>query len=145
MKGNLMFLAFQTMALILVSCQKTVLEEQESFIARHQIVETRETSLEDLGVKKDVPLQGFYKDVFMDAGVSLTTRNTLAAASYLGYSLESVSCSEKADTAWQNTIIAGDSTDTNGRLLYPDGQPRYRLFFVCGGNSRNHGKSLRRH
>ena len=43
-------------------------------------------------LKKGVPNQGFYKDVFLDAGVYLTTRNSLAAASFLGYTLESVSC-----------------------------------------------------
>ena len=95
-------------------------------------------------IKKDVPIQGFYKDIFMDAGVYLTTRNTLAAATYLGYSLESVSCTEKKDTLWQNTVIAGSEVDENGRLLYPDGAPRYRLLFVCGGSSKSHGKSLRK-
>lgn len=135
--------ALLTLASLLMSCQKTEFEEPESFIAIRQIVESSDLNEEDLGVKKGVPLQGFYKDVFMDAGVSLTTRNTLAAATYLSYSLESVSCSEKADTAWQNTIISGDENDTNGRLLYPDGQPRYRMIFVCGGSSRTHGQSLR--
>lgn len=92
---------------------------------------------------RGVPLQGFYKDVFMDAGVYLTTRNTLHAATYLGYSLESVSCSNVADTAWQNTVIGGSDEDLNGRLLYPDGAPRYRLLFVCGGKATMHGNSLR--
>lgn len=136
-------LVLLTLASILMSCHKIVLEEPESVIVPQQITRSPETRKEELGVKNDVPLQGFYKDIFMDAGVSLTTRNTLAAATYLGYSLESVSCTEKADTAWQNTIIAGDATDTNGRLLYPDGQPRYRLIFVCGGSATNHSKSLR--
>lgn len=136
--------ALLTFAAILMSCQKIELDEPMSIIAKPQVATTSpEVLLMELGAKLGVPLQGFYKDIFMDAGVSLTTRNTLAAATYLGYSLESVSCSEMADTAWQNVIIAGDTNDTNGRLLYPDGQPRYRMIFVCGGNSRAHGKSLR--
>ena len=136
--------ALLTLASILMSCNKTELEEPKTFIAKPQIaVKPSEALLMELGIKQDVPLQGFYKDVFMDAGVSLTTRNTLPAATYLGFSLESVSCSEVIDTAWQNTIIAGDVNDTNGRLLYPDGQPRYRVLFVCGGSSRSHGQSLR--
>lgn len=94
-------------------------------------------------LKREVPNQGFYKDVFLDAGVYLTTRNSLAAASFLGYTLESVSCTNIQDTLWQNNNIAGCQEDENGRLLYPDGAPRYRLLFVCGGNSRNHGKTLR--
>jgi len=137
------YFALLSLISILMSCHNTALEELDPSIARQQIAESLETDIEKLGVKKDVPLQGFYKDIFMDAGVSLTTRNTLAAAKYLGYSLESVSCSEIVDTAWQNTIIAGDATDTNGRLLYPDGQPRYRLIFVYGGSATNHSKSLR--
>lgn len=96
----------------------------------------------DVVVKEDMPLQGFYKDIFMDAGVYLSTRNTLAAANYLGYSLESVSCTDIADTLWQNSVIAGDENDLNERLPYPDGQPRYRMLFVCGGNSQKHGQSL---
>ena len=98
---------------------------------------------EDSLLRNDVSLQGFYKDVFMDAGVYLTSRNDLYAAKYLGYSLECISCSSISDTHWQNVVIAGDEVDYNGRLLYPDGQPRYRMIFVCGGSSRDHGKSLR--
>lgn len=94
-------------------------------------------------LRHGVPLQGFYKDVFMDAGVYLTTRNTLAAATYLGYSLESISCTSVSDTAWQNTVIGGCEEDLNGRLLYPDGAPRYRMLFVCGGKATKHGSSLR--
>lgn len=143
MNDFLHFIALLIWASILMSCQKITLEEQDSIVARQQVIGLLEMDIEKLGLKKDVPLQGFYKDVFMDAGVYLTTRNSLAAAKYLGYSLESISCSEVTDTAWQNTIIAGDVSDTNGRLLYPDGQPRYRMIFVCGGSSKSHGKSLR--
>lgn len=95
-------------------------------------------------IKNGVPIQGFYKDIFMDAGVYLTTRKKLAAASYLGYSLESVTCTNIADTLWQNAVIGGDSEDENGRLLYPDGAPRYKILFVCGGSSKSHGKTLRK-
>ena len=97
----------------------------------------------DTAFKRNVRLQGFYKDIFMDAGAYLKTRKSLSAASYLGYSLESVSLDDNSDTLWQNTVIAGNDDDINGRLLYPDGQPRYRMIFVCGGSSRSHGKSLR--
>lgn len=97
---------------------------------------------EDSLLRNDVPLQGFYKDIFLDAGVFLTTRNNLAAATYLGYSLESVSCTALTDTAWQNSVIGGTPEDENGRLLYPDGQPRYRILFVNGGKATKHGQSL---
>ena len=94
----------------------------------------------------DVPQKAFYKDVFLDAGIGLTSRNSLAAASYLGLSLEGVSFPRSnatmEDSVLQNDIIQGNDVDHNGRLLYPDGQPRYRLLFVNGGSATTHGKSL---
>lgn len=90
----------------------------------------------------------FYKDVFLDAGIGLTSRKSLAAAEYLGLSLEGMSFSYSKATseeyALQDAIISGDSDDSNGRLLYPDGQPRYRLLFVNGGSSTTHGHSIRK-
>lgn len=94
----------------------------------------------------NVPNQAFYKDVFLDAGIGLTSRKSLHAATYLNLSLEGISFSRSValsnEKEMQNKIIAGDLNDTNGRLLYPDGQPRYRLLFVNGGDSRMHGKSF---
>lgn len=93
-----------------------------------------------------VPQKAFYKDVFLDAGVGLTSRKFLYAARYLNLSTEGISFSRSnasdEEIALQNDIIAGDESDTNGRLLYPDGQPRYRLLFVNGGKATTHGKSL---
>lgn len=93
-----------------------------------------------------VPLKSFYKDVFLDAGIGLTSRKSLAAAKYLGLSTEGISLPRNdatvEDSILQNTIVAGDEDDANGRLLYPDGQPRFKLLFVNGGNSRMHGQSL---
>lgn len=94
-----------------------------------------------------VPNRGFYKDVFMDAGAYLTSRRSLSAVSHLGYTMEYVNCPRKdvseEDSAWQNSVIGGGEEDENGRLLYPDGAPRYRMIYVCGGDSRSHGRSLR--
>ena len=96
----------------------------------------------------NVPNRSFYKDVFMDAGIALTSRKSLAAADYLGLSLEGISFpysdATSDDRALQTAIVSGESDDLNGRLLYPDGQPRYRLLFVNGGNSNLHGQSLDR-
>lgn len=97
-------------------------------------------------LEEDVQNQSFYKDIFLDAGISLNSRKTLAAAQYLGLSLEGVclpySNASSQDKDLQTAIISGNSDDLNGRLLYPDGQPRYRLLFVNGGNSNLHGQSL---
>ena len=93
-----------------------------------------------------IPQKAFYKDVFLDAGIGLTPRKFLYAARYLGLSTECISLPRSGATAedsiLQNSIIAGDEQDTNGRLLYPDGQPRFRVLFVDGGSSRTHGQSL---
>lgn len=93
-----------------------------------------------------VPQKAFYKDVFLDAGIGLTPRKYLYAARYLGLSTECISLPRTGATAedsiLQDAIIAGNEQDNNGRLLYPDGQPRYKLLFVDGGSSVTHGKSL---
>lgn len=93
-----------------------------------------------------VPNKAFYKDIFLDAGIGLTSRKSLYAASYLNLSLEGISFSRNYslpnEKEMQEKIISGDVEDENGRLLYPDGQPRYRLLFVNGGDSRMHGQSF---
>ena len=97
-------------------------------------------------LKENEPNRSYYKDVFLDAGIGLSSRKSLAAASYLGLSLEGISFSRSDATqeeyTLQKEIIAGSSQDSNGRLLYPDGQPRFKLLFVNGGSSKTHGKSL---
>lgn len=93
-------------------------------------------------IKTDEPNRSFYKDVFLDAGIGLTTRKQLPAVSYLGLSMERIGFSASSDSGRQNQIIAGCEIDNNGRLLYPDGQPRFRLLFVVGGKASTHGKSL---
>lgn len=89
-----------------------------------------------------VPNRAFYKSVFLDAGIGLTSRRSLHAATFLGLSLEAMSFSSVEDMELQNKLIEGDSIDINGRLLYPDGQPRYQMLFVNGGQSKKHGQSL---
>ena len=93
-----------------------------------------------------VPIKAFYKDVFLDSGIGLTSRKFLYAAQHLGLSTEGVSLLRSGatveDSVLQNQIIAGNEYDLNGRLLYPDGQPRFKLLFVNGGSSTTHGKSL---
>ncbi|MCQ2138002.1 MAG: BPL-N domain-containing protein [Bacteroidales bacterium] len=88
----------------------------------------------------DTLARGYYKDAFMDGGVSLTGRTTLPAVTgLLGWSLEYLATS---DQDIQDEIIIGDADDSNGALLYPDGEPRFRMIYVNGGQSNNHGKSL---
>lgn len=83
--------------------------------------------------------EGYYKDVFMDGGVSLSSRKRLPAAESLGLSYEHYA-GRNADR--QRELFAGSEEDTNGVLLYPDGQPRFRLVYVNGGGATKHGVSL---
>lgn len=93
---------------------------------------------------------GYYKDLYMDGGINLTSRKRLYAAEALGLSMEAYysaphgengSLSAK-DTAEQAVRFAGSAIDDNGFLLYPDGSPRFRAIYINGGHAKHHGLSL---
>lgn len=91
--------------------------------------------------------KGFYKDVFMDSGIKLTSKVDLPITRHLGLSMESYisnvsSALTDMDTLMQRSIICGDLMDENGILLYPDGEPRFRMIFVNGGLAASHGRSM---
>ena len=83
--------------------------------------------------------EGFYKDIFMDGGVNLSSRRSLPAAESMGLSYELYA---GRDPDKQRELFIGNALDENGVLLYPDGQPRFRLIYVNGGGATAHGKSL---
>ena len=99
-------------------------------------------------IPENVPIQGFYKDIFMDGGISLTSRTSLPVSSYLYLTMEffaSGSDVEKmtaVDTAMQTAVMSHSDEDENGVLLYPDGSPRFRMIYMNGGKSGQHGLSL---
>ena len=87
---------------------------------------------------------GFYKEIFMDSGIKLYDRTTLAAVDSLNLSME-VFLAKKNDgndTLMQHRCFAGWEQDSNGALLYPDGSPRFRVLYVNGGLAGSHGRSL---
>ena len=91
--------------------------------------------------------RGFYKDIFMDGGISLTSRQTLPASNFLNVSMEFFASSSndeltQTDTLLQSNIFCGSENDTNGWLLYPDGAPRFRMIYVNGGKAKKHAQSL---
>lgn len=94
--------------------------------------------------------QGYYKDVFMDGGINLTSREDLPAARRLNMSIEHFVTGKGTkespltlqDTLIQEMLLAGSEIDHNGILLYPDGQPRFKLLYVNGGKATRHGRSL---
>lgn len=85
------------------------------------------------------PQEGYYKVLFMDGGVSLNSRVTLPAADYLSISMEHLATDQ---TSTQSNVMISNADDANGRLLYPDGEPRFRAIYTNGGQSSDHGTSL---
>jgi len=75
----------------------------------------------------------------MDGGVSLTSRTSLYAASGLNLSMEYLATS---DADIQAMVMISSNNDANGVLLYPDGEPRFRMIYLNGGSATNHGNSL---
>ena len=91
--------------------------------------------------------RGYYKDIFMDGGVALTSRYYLPATRHLGLTIDYFASAKtekltQQDTLLQTKIFCGSEEDTNGWLLYPDGAPRYRVIYVNGGKSGSHARSL---
>ena len=92
---------------------------------------------------------GYYKDVFMDSGINVTSRRDLPATRFLGLSMEAFVSAPHSpnkltlrDTVIQNEMICGSADDLNGILLYPDGEPRFRMIYMNGGRATKHGNSL---
>ena len=82
---------------------------------------------------------GFFKDIFSDGGVSLTSRLYMDAPELLGLSVEYLGTS---DEDIQTEVMISNAFDTNGHLLYPDGSPRFRMIYTTGGSSSSHRNSL---
>lgn len=91
---------------------------------------------------------GFYKDIFIDGGINLVSGKDLPSARALGLTFGRFTSSTYkgksilSDTLLQTKLISGDELDENGVLLYPDGQPRFRMMYVFGGSSIKHGNSV---
>ncbi len=114
---------------------------------RSQVVIMDKLTVPAIKEKADVRARGYYKDLFMDGGIGLTSRTSLPAASYLSldwefYASLSTGNTTALDTAIQNAVFIGSDEDKNGNLLYPDGEPRFRCIYVNGGKSTQHGASL---
>ena len=96
--------------------------------------------------------RGYYKDIFMDSGIMLTSRTDLPVTELLGLSMEAFVSTQHAssppqhftrtDTLRQHELIVGSPMDTNGILFYPDGAPRFRMIYSNGGKAANHARSL---
>lgn len=114
-------------------------QNPQAMVARSRITTMNKLKISQNGEPADVKRRGYYKDVFMDGGHDLTSRTSLPAATYLGWSMDYLAT---GDSAFQNTIIIKSENDANGALVYPDGEPRYAMMYVNGGGANGHGISL---
>lgn len=95
-------------------------------------------------IRTDVPNKAFYKDIFIDSGLRINAFPSMPAVDLLGLSSETMRIGKDTvgNREMQRMLISGCEDDTNGRLLYPDGEPRFRLLYVNGGLSDAHGITL---
>jgi hypothetical protein len=124
-------------------------------VRRSEIVEMDIIDLSEQSEAYDVGARGYYKSLYIDAGVDLLDyfkASTLPFIDDLGLGSDYEYFA--ADTTLDNQIKAQNQcfdrttadglgwSDENGQLLYPDGEPRFRLIYVNGGLSKSHGRSF---
>ena len=115
--------------------------------ARSTMIKMPQRAFTTFSESVDTRARGYYKDLFMDGGIGLTSRTTLPAATYLDLAWEfyaslATGKTIAIDTTIQTEFFIGSDADKNGALLYPDGEPRFRCIYVNGGKSTQHGASL---
>ena len=83
-----------------------------------------------LGLALCVPAvaqRGYYKDIFMDGGISVSSRTTLPSATVLNLTMDYLTCSSHkldgksaynaADSIFQLELLGGNAMDENGILF----------------------------
>ena len=112
-------------------------------------------------VRSDVPNTAFYKDIFLDGGCELNpgikekgvvingrlpyalAKAGIGDAEYFLATIDDVGDGwTQNDNDLQRLTMVGNPEDENGVLLYPDGQPRFRMVYIFGGHSNPHGSTL---
>ena len=131
---------------------------------RSAIINMDRASIKDNGEAKDVKRRGYYKSLFVDAGMFLSSNydeGDIPAISYIGlandfeyfasHSTSSLTGSTRINDSilQRNIMVQSDGSnstigwkDDNGVLVYPDGAPRFRVIYTNGGRSYDHGRSL---
>lgn len=82
---------------------------------------------------------GVVADIFVDGGAYLSSLSIRSTTERLGWASETLLTSSTTKT---RETIGGNSSDLNGALLYPDGQPAFPLIYVNGGKASSHGSAL---
>ena len=114
------------------------------------------SALTEKSEPKESYARGYYKSIFVDAGIGLSkfytyaTGNDIPAIEQLGltddceFFVSRYNDGSKTDDdeKYQHEIFVGSNSDANGVLLYPDNSPRFRMMYSNGGSSQVHGTSL---
>lgn len=105
------------------------------------LMAAKQKKQEVVPIRTDVPNKAFFKDLFVDSGIKIVQHDTLFAADWIGLSQETLRLEEDTpeNNRIQQTMLYGSEEDLNGRLLYPDGEPRFSCIYMYGGQSNNHG------
>lgn len=148
-------------AICMVSAASCGKEENENTGAPEEVLE----ELDDEGILRLVDDNtintAYYKDIFLDGGCELNPgikENGVVINGRLPYALKKAEITDaeyflstvddvgdgykESDRTLQNSIFSGSADDLNGALLYPDGEPRFRMFYSFGGHSGPHGTTL---
>lgn len=151
--------AMALLATVLTGCRKDVIEPQGEPEDEPEVIVPTDKEILRM-VKDDVPNTAFYKDIFLDGGCNLNpgvkvngavSNGTIPwAVKELGMSYEyflsrnddPFATASSDDRTLQASILGPTPDDPNGVLLYPDGNPRFRMYYAFGGSSGNHGTSL---
>lgn len=115
---------------------------------RSVIINIDNVALAEKSEPRDVKARGYYKTLFVDAGPKLSNYYSTSHFKWLttmglvndyeyfaGDSVATV-------IGKQASVINRNSRDANGVLLYPDGEPRFRMTYCNGGKSSAHGRTL---
>lgn len=148
-------------AICMVSAASCGKEENENTGEPEEVLE----ELDDEGILRLVDDNtintAYYKDIFLDGGCELNPgikENGVVINGRLPYALKKAEITDaeyflstvddvgdgykESDRTLQNSIFSGSADDLNGVLLYPDGEPRFRMFYSFGGHSGPHGTTL---
>lgn len=158
-RSTIYLLLAGAIAFAAISCQK----EKEPNVNEQETEELED--LDDAAILKLVKTTttntAYYKDIFLDGGCELNPgikENGVVINGKLPYALAKTGITNAEyflstlndvgdgytieDNAIQLRLISGTEEDSNGVLLYPDGEPRFRMFYSFGGHSGPHGKTI---
>ena len=158
-RSTIYVLLASALTIAAISCQK----EKEPSDNEQETEELED--LDDAAILKLVKTTtintAYYKDIFLDGGCELNPgikENGVVINGKLPYALAKTGITNAEyflstlndvgdgytteDNAIQLRLISGTTEDSNGVLLYPDGEPRFRMFYSFGGHSGTHGKTI---